>query len=83
MSEWISVKTQLPEQDHEDGNEEDKHVSILVDCWSSGSRIPDCRMIEGKWHYWTEYGDWSYDPHFEPMPAEPSHWMALPAPPSE
>lgn len=74
VSEWIKCSERMPDE------------SELVDCWSD-QRIPDCKIQGGEWHYWTEYGDYEYNPHFEPhknieVDAAPiTHWMPIPEPP--
>lgn len=71
MIEWIKIEDELP------SNLE------LVDCWigNEGRRIPDCQMVDGKWHYFSEYGEYEYNPDFYPLREIPTHWRRLPEPP--
>lgn len=57
----------------------------IVDLFIDGGRLADCKFLDGAWHYWTEYGEYQYDPDYRRIDwkHEATHWMPLPEPPCQ
>lgn len=74
MSNWISVKDELPSEPKE-------YDQKWVDVWSEGQRIADANFFDGQFHSVVEDHQGDFDSHEKINNV--THWMVVEPPKDE